>query len=381
MAITFITGVSGSGKSYFSVYTIYMLFLNSIKRFTFKDLLLKKKPLYAPANLYLKYDYIYTNLNQFNFKFHPLIRPLDIKLLRKNLVKLRRLKVEKEYTDTALIEVAKEMNLYNVLIVMDEAQDYLPKKVPEDDELLWWFTYHRHLNHDIHVLTQHIDQLSTEYRKNGVNFYRMPPPTMAIFSNRFTVGYYSCVGMTAKCREKSFTIPFIKEVGELYVSGNKTDRKSILRKYFFIFPLMILFSYLAWQFFNHERMRLSPVDKKSKSEITNDSNDYSYNDPLKNDSLSVYKDFHFVSFKCISDTCIFKDFNIPIDFVLYLKNNTDSIYSHTTVTNYSMIKYDFIVDDNLYNFLISSFDTSSSKKKKKKDYESNSEIKLFGSDK
>jgi hypothetical protein len=206
----------------------------------------------------------------------------------------------------------------------------------------------------------------------------MPPPTLAIFSNRFTVSFYSCVGMTQKCREKSFTIPFDSNVGKLYVSGSKKERKSIFRKFLWIFPLLVIFIIGAWKYFNYEREKISPVHKVESNHKL--SNSVSSSKSFAVESELILKDSHFISFICSADTCVYKNARVPLDFVLFLKSKIDSSYEKTNVSNFGFVTYSMIVDDDTFNFIIDSFSIST-KKEKKKDYKNNTEIKLFGSEK
>lgn len=63
-----------------------------------------------------------------------------------DLTILHSLYMDKE-PDSVLIEKAKELKLYKVLFVIDEAHNYLKSK--ENPVLVWWFTYHGHLYQDI----------------------------------------------------------------------------------------------------------------------------------------------------------------------------------------------------------------------------------------
>ena len=367
MAITFITGVSGSGKSYFSVYTIYQMFKpEKIKTNVFMQWF---RHYIKPLEPKYKYRYVYTNINQFNYDFHPLLMKLDFKLIMKNLTKLHHLAVNKGYNDEQLIEVAKELNLFNVLIVLDEAQDYFTKTV--DEVQLWWLTYHRHLHQDIHIITQHLDQIDKSYLKNGIYFYRMSPPSLALVSNRFTVSYFSCVGMTQKCREKSFTVPFDKNVSQLYLSGDKTERKSVLKKYIWIFLGIVLFIYFAWAYFNHVRNEVSPLPehkdiKKIHSESKNS---------LVSES-SISDNTYFLHFICVDDVCSYKDINFPFSFVHYLIKYSHPLFKKSFYHDYNEIDYMFVVDEVSYQLFVNSFMKENSKSKKK-DF-SNSSISLFG---
>ena len=77
MAITYIVGNPGSGKSYLAVYKIYEHFYVNKK----------KKPKNDAANLE-KYDFCYTNINEFKFDKFDNVLEFDLNDIRFHLVNL-----------------------------------------------------------------------------------------------------------------------------------------------------------------------------------------------------------------------------------------------------------------------------------------------------
>lgn len=391
MAITYITGVSGSGKSYFSTYTIYKMFKNDFRKantfmqwFNYYISPIKPKKLFTHA---------YVNIDNFNYDFHPNLKPFTYDALRKDLAKLHRYKVKESCSDKDLIKEAKKLGLYDCLIVFDEVQDHFKK--PVDDVIVWWLTYHRHLEQELHLMTQDLGQIPSDYFRNTTHFYKMPSPALALFKNRFTVSYYSCKGMTAKCREKSFTIPFLNEVGELYTSGAKQDRESVVKKFFWIFPLMALFMYMAYEYFKYiskeesdkasgiqreevvqEEHRGEPQTEEIKQEIQ----EYEAKEAiLQNDTKK--KDFEkeeilkLVTIKCIKEVCLYDNKEFPMDLIMYIINNYKIEYTYINEITYTYTEYTFLLDERILSML----DTLKQKKeKRKKSTIPQSQISLFG---
>jgi zona occludens toxin len=83
-------------------------------------------------------------------------------------------------TDEQLIEIAKQFNYYKASFFIDEAQNYLSKK---QDHIMWFWTYHRHLNIDIYCITQNISYIHTDYKKNIEEFVRAVPSKFRINAN------------------------------------------------------------------------------------------------------------------------------------------------------------------------------------------------------
>ena len=284
--------------------------------------------------------------------------------------------------------------MFDILVVWDEIQDHL--KTPVDSVVLWWFTYHRHLNHQIHLLTQDLTQIPKEYLKNGTFFYKMPSPAMALFKNRFTVSYYSCLGMTQKCRDKSFTIPFLPKVGELYTSGDRTERKPILKKFLMIFPMMIAFLFLAFWYFNVSReeatLESSGRTKQDKQEVKevkevkedgyiNESNSINNTGDNSDDNKrNESKDFDLenqklIKIKCLNDICKYNNKSFPIDFLLFMIEKNTFSYSNVNKISYQYTEYTFLFDQKVITFFNSSF---SSTTKRKRNSPPTQNISLFG---
>jgi len=357
MAITFITGVARSGKSYFSTYQIYNMYKNELKKVNVFTQWYRYyiKPL--PPKTY--YETTYTNINQFNFDFHPRIKKLDFHKLVEYLEILHQLQVIDGLTDDELIIEAKKYGLYNCLIIVDEAAHYFTK--PTDKVLIWWLTYHGHLYQDIHIISQHIDQIPSDYLKNGEFFYKVYPPSKAIFKNKFSIGLYSCIKFYKNCKVQDLTIPFLPAVGNLYISGKKAPRKPILKKFIPIFIGLILFLWFAISNFfstNKEAIEANRIDDVNVSNSTNKYKNISKKEIVTdkkviNNDLSKYK---FVEFDCIHDYCFSKKYKkVPISFILFLFENNDLIYVNKKKVNYQFVKYSALLDEPSTSLLDRSF--------------------------
>jgi len=387
MAITFITGVPRSGKTYFSVYEIWLMYRNEVpQKSNYKIIDFFKQywnfyitPL--PPKKY--YETTYLNINEFNFDFSPRLKKLDFDDLLYKLKILHNLNVNEKQPDSVLIEEAKKLGLYNCLIVLDESAHYLTK--PVDEVIVWWFTYHGHIHQDLHFISQHVDQIPSDYLKNGEFFYKVYPPSKAIFQNKFSLGLYSCIKFYKTCKTQDITIPFVQAVGDLYISGKKAPRKSILKKYIYIFIAVLMF--LAFSIYNmmdfqdqvikdniqeDNTTQVTKIIQKSKS--SSSSSSQKDKNVSNNNEVTFFDDLEtlaFVKFNCIKDICSSKNYKkVPFDFLLLVLKNSDKFYLNEKVVNYNYKSYSVLLNKETRDFLARSFtiETTENKNKKKNNF-------------
>lgn len=215
MAITFITGIARSGKSYYSVHYLYQMYKNHLHKTNW--FMQWWRYYVSPLEPKEYYQTTYTNINEFNFDFSERIKPLDFAELRAKLKKLHDLRVNQNKDDKEMIVESKKLGLHNCLFIIDEGAHYFTK--PVDKVLIWWLTYHGHLYQDIHIITQHMDQVPSEYIKNGEFFYMAYPSSSSIFKNKINYG--------------------------LYKSGKLPNRKPILMKFVPIFLFLFIFLFFS----------------------------------------------------------------------------------------------------------------------------------------
>ncbi len=242
MAITYITGIPRSGKSYYAMYLLYMSFIykapppNAITRFIEKV---------SPTKKLREYDVAYTNINQFDYTKSEKIKPYDFNEIQSKLIHLHKMYLDKK-TDEELIEVAKFNGLYNCLFVIDEAQNFFDK---ENIVSTWWFTYHGHLHQDIILITQNLDYIFSNYTKIAEFFYKAVPPSSRLITSKFRYIQYNSHKLYQKDKIGDFTVPMIKEIFSLYVSGASNKSKSVVKKYIYISLFLGVITFIAFSFF------------------------------------------------------------------------------------------------------------------------------------
>ena len=234
--ITYIVGNPGSGKTYYAVFKIHQLFI-----FKPKDTFLSKviKP-----EKQKEYSYCYTNINGFKFDLDAKFIKFDYEKFYSDLEVLYLLYMDK-VGDDVLNEKAKELNLHGALIILDEAHNFF--KAKEDNILVWWLTYHRHLYQDIWLITQDLSLISNEYKRIAEHFVKAVDSSKRLFKNKFRYMLYGSYKMYQKDVMQKFHVPYLKEVFNLYHSGQNASQKSFVRK--FLYVSLFLFITLSIYFY------------------------------------------------------------------------------------------------------------------------------------
>lgn len=330
--ITFLTGVPGSGKTYKAVDSIYNNFSNSKN---------------AKPDLKKEYENCYTNINELKYdKLHDSY-PLDLDDLKSKLTILHKLYKEKSI-DEVLIEKCKELDIYRSLFVIDEAHNIFDNN---DKVLIWWLSYHRHLYHDIFLITQNLSLIYTKYKSFSEFFYKAKPTTVSL--NRKTFKYDVYINSRMSMNAKSHTEKISKndEVFELYHSGDSVKVSNILVKfYIFSFAALILAGVLFYYLLGSSdevKKNSTPIPKVH---IENKKN----NIPLE----EVFEDIEFDNKKLFILTCSYskcsnESISIPPQLLrIFIKSNQiKELYSQYVNSNSTIFYLDSSKE--FYTYLIS----------------------------
>ncbi len=227
--VSLVVGFPGSGKSYYAIDKIVNI-LNGTDSMS-KDI-----------------DIIHTNINGVKFGKYPNSK---IKFKRLNIDDLENYLVlayvyyennkNLDSVDDGLIEISKEWGFYRALIVFDECHGFFSK---ETKERIFWLTYHRHLYHEIILLTQNKSLIHSKYRAIPEQFIEAQPRSKKFSDNNLSYKKYASFSMTKKDLYDKQTIKSKDEVFLLYQSGNKSNQKSILTKYIYILLFLVLLQLL-----------------------------------------------------------------------------------------------------------------------------------------
>lgn len=251
MAITFITGIPRSGKSYYAVHLLYQNFIALPPKETKLSKFLDK---YSSKKLKKSYEIAYTNINQFDFSKSDKIKPFDYDTFQAKLVILHSAYLAKK-SDDELIAMAKSFGLTDCLFVIDEAQNFFAK---ENTVSTWWFTYHGHLHQDIILITQNLDYIFSNYSKTAEFFYKAVPPSSRIFSNKMRYVQYNSYKCYQKDKIGDFHVPIDNKVFSLYVSGASNNAPSQVKKYLWIFGFLMVIAIIVFNMFTSQFKSKTP---------------------------------------------------------------------------------------------------------------------------
>ncbi len=335
-------GLQGSGKTLHAVSKLYDNFINP-----------KTKDR-------SEYDYALTNINEFKFELTDgKVNKLDFDELYEQLVQLFDISVNQKETDTVLNEKAKEFNLYNCLIVIDEAPHYFVKD--KDTVLLWWIEYHRHMHQDIILITQNKVRFRTEYRNSIHYFVKSVSAKYRLLKSVYRYAVFSNYAMNKDDFEYFESFKVKKELYELYVSGKAINGTPVF--YFYIGWAVILISGFIYlgnnfinQFSNNEEQKEQITEKKEpiqKQQLQVQQNKQSH--IIEDEIIENEKMFKI---KCKNDFCsIIIDsinYEFPVNFIedLITKSKSNKIFIQESkiFTTYYLLtnqnSFDFIQINN-----------------------------------
>lgn len=227
--ITFLTGVPGSGKSYYAVDKIYNNFSPD------KEAVRDKNS---------TFEVCYTNINEFNFDKVRNVYNLDFDDLKIKLIELHKFYKEKK-DDDFLVAKCKEYEIYNALFVIDEAHNIFDVK---DVVLIWWLSYHRHLFHEIILITQNLSLIESKYKSFSEFFYKAFPQSLTLIKTHFKYNVYCQSRMSLNSKSGSIKIKRNKKVFELYKSGDSINAQNVILKFliFGVVLLLVLVGFFYW---------------------------------------------------------------------------------------------------------------------------------------
>lgn len=372
MAIKYYVGVPRSGKTYKAMTVLYYTFVDNSQSF-FDELLIKynmKKP------KELEFDNAYTNINQFNFEISEKIYPLDFKELYSKLSALHQMYMLKS-TDEELIKKAKELNIFRTLFVLDECQNYLKSK--DDKVLVWWFTYHAHLHHEIILITQDLTLVNNEYKRVAEYFYRAIPSRFRMSKNTFKYIQYSTYGMYDKDKIGVVTVKANKKIFGLYVSGSDTNGKSIIHKYIFfalvtlIVCIISVYSFLSSIGIDEEEIQATNSTIETNQALTTSTNQ-SQNISLTQEIKTINENEKLFKFNCFKNMCNYRFENkqsikIPSNILKTYLLNIDDTKKYLEI-KHSILYIYVLVNENTFNFLYKSNSTQGVTNEKNNDEDS-----------
>jgi len=333
--LVYIVGVPGSGKSYKAVYTIFNNFSSSEK---------------AKRDLKKDFENCYTNINEFKFDLVHDTFQFDFDDFFEKISYIYAMYKDKK-SDDELIEKCKEFNIYRSLFVIDEAHNYFDKK---DPILIWWLSYHRHLFHDIYLITQDLTLIEAKYKAFAEFFYRAKPKLVSMNNKVFVYDYFVNSRMAMTQRAGTEKVPKIDEVFNLYQSGDNVESKNVLIKYYLISFFALLFTgfifYFVYSHFSSSGKSESKIEVKKENIIVSNP------DLDTRSDIESFVDSHYLVFNCSSSVCTAQNYNISLPLFLFSKfineNYIKKLYFEPIHNNFFI--YYVSVDNEFFNFILTS---------------------------
>ncbi|WP_434656980.1 zonular occludens toxin domain-containing protein [Sulfurimonas sp. NW9] len=274
-------------------------------------------------------------------------------------------------SDSELIEKAKELKIFKSLFVIDECHNFFDM---DNKVKVWWLTYHRHLYHDIYLITQNLSLVNSKYKPLAESFYKAKASSLTLNKKYFNYMYYTDSRMTKDSFVEVKKVPKRQEVFKLYKSGDIVESKNVIKKFIIIaillFSLVLLLAYLYYKFSVEEKIKkdFPPGKSVSNSKPLSsglNKNTFSINKEIE----SNFSDESFFVLNCSYSSCSNKEINLPPRL---LKKFIDMEYIHKyydeKVGKYLTIVY-LSSSKDFYHFISKRSDTD------EKDSDS---INLFG---
>lgn len=335
--ISYIVGNPGSGKTYYAVFEIYQLFL-----FKPNNTFLSK---FIKPEKQKTYDYCYTNINEFKFDLSNKFIKFDFDKFYSDMETLHALYLD-DVTDDEINEKAKELKLHNVFVVLDECHNFLKDK--ENPVLVWWLTYHRHLYQDIMLITQDLTLVNNEYKRIAEYFIKAVDSSKRLFKNKFRYMLYGSYKMYQKDIMQKFNIPYLKEVFNLYHSGQITSQNSFVRRFlYFSLFLFIALSIYFYFFISSFRNDSDPVQPLESHESSQQPRSYQPSPQQKQPKLdSISQSTYIYNLICINEICHFinQKYTFPFSYVSFIISSSKPLYFYPVTKNSHFTEYFLVFD-------------------------------------
>ena len=340
--LTLLVGTPGSGKTLFAIDKIIKIANND--SIEFKNI-----------------EYVYNNISGFDFeKFKNNKVLFDRFVFDSFYVHLKILyslfiqNENQDNLDDILQKYCKENKIFNAYFIIDEAHNNFDN---QDKIKMWWFTYHRHLNHEILLITQNKSLINTQYRNVPEIFVKAQPRSKAISKNTLRYFNYTEYRMTQKFSTTEIIIN--DTYFDLYTSGNKSNQKAVGKKYIIMFIIFVLFLIFIFTLFIYKFYFNNPVPKKEepkKEQIQIPSQTQTYKNQ-KIETVTNFENLRLFKFTCFDNFCYLEkdsisDKNSEIPFEILKKQiqnvKSDNLFFYQR--NKKMIIY--ILDDaQKFNFI------------------------------
>jgi len=351
--ILYFLGLPGSGKSYYGVYTIYNNFSNDKE---------------AKRDLKKDYQVCYTNINEFKFDKLENVYPFDEDEFFKKLEILYDM-YKKKASDDELIEKCKDFNIYKALFVLDECHKFFDVQKPV---LVWWLTYHRHLYHDLILITQSLSLVNPKYKPLAEAFYKAKSSSLTFNKKYFNYMYYTDSRMSKSSYVTAIKVKKNPKVFDLYHSGDSVNSKNVIKR-FLLISLFLFLLLISMIFFFSSSKKSQIEEEKSTLPFNSKQLSVSYQD--NNDDSSTFDNKKLIVLKCSYSTCSNDYISLPPQLVKkFIDMELLHLYYKDSVNKYLTVFY-LSSSEDFFNFL------NSTKGNNNEENFSHDDINIFGNSK
>lgn len=354
--VVFSTGVMGAGKSFEAICRLYTYFGKDKKT---KDYLktkftVNKDIKYFRTNIpYNKDSFEYDDNLDTSFKFAKFYEKIEM---------LHLFYLDDSIDEDTLKEKAVELGISNTFYLIDECQNYLDKA---NNVLIFFFTYHRHFNCEVVLITQNLSLVNYKYKGFCEQFIRAVPSTFNLFSTSFTYKYFPTSRMAAKELFKTVKIKKLNLIYEAYTSGGKVFTNNVIKKILFtsltFLFLLIVFTYYILNYYfapiqseqqiiEQSQIKTQPIQQLNNNE-PNPINPIQNEIPIiqESENLKLFK------FNCFNKFCYYKIDNrntleIPLNFITTYIKDIEEDKKFFYMEKNRLVLY-LLVDEKKFNFI------------------------------
>jgi len=339
--IKLITGIPGSGKSLAAIKEIHDCFINC------KD------------TKYGRYEYLYTNISEFDI---DLLKSKSKKSYKKctkdvpftfsffefkdelffgHIYKMYQIFNDNTKTESDLVQYVKDKKFYNSLIVIDEAHNYFDR---QDDVLVWFFTYHRHLFVDILLITQNKDLISNSYTKVIETFIDAQRRSRTLTKDmKYTI--YASSMYNDENKMETYSIKPLPEYFELYHSGDKVKTKKYVYKFIALGAIALLVAiYMFSRVFSSITRDVKTVEENNSTYI-----DETYEYEEEKSLSDIYKDNYHIYIKCYKNYCMLDHTytTYKADYIKKVMRENKLVYIYKRQTDQKVNIYEFLMTEKI----------------------------------
>ncbi|MDX9744121.1 MAG: zonular occludens toxin domain-containing protein [Arcobacteraceae bacterium] len=336
--LTTYTGIMGSGKSVLAVNRIYNNFS------TDKD---------AKKEKNVTFKNCYTNIVEFKFDKVEHTKELDFDVLLKILTRLHEL-YKKKKNDNYLVRFCELVKMKDTFFVIDEAQNHFDV---ENKVLVWWITYHRHLYHEILMITPDLGLINLKYKKLNELVYVAKPRLLVLDKRFFVYNIYCNYKLTKASHTGKIKHKANPKVFELYKSGDSINGQNIVLKFvlisFAIFVFLLLFFNFAvlkkdFPFSSSENSSSVSVSVPASAPIVAQTQSIV---PLPIIEQKNYENLIFFELACGMNKCSNMDMQLPPALLsVFIENKSVTVLYVDKKSDYFYTYY-LESDQDFYNFL------------------------------